>query len=367
MTAVDGVTSSGAVRLRMLVVVDPKTRGRGEFWTEEARLYNESPFAAAYGPVSCEPVALAEDVSQTPTKSTEFLLNRMERTQVLILNWDVANGDPMYGADVVSRWFEHYQWNVRDWVKRGGILVIEGQANRAIPHQGAYDKILGELELRVCGPESRVDAGAQLARVGSECQLTRAARGSDLFNAFRYRSLTGTDRTWEDYFPSAPKSAIDPDLKAGPGPILWRGWFRKRLVNRSRLTWVPVFKTAGRRPTNQTTMLVAVHGRGAILATTMYLALSAREPRLLNLFVSCYGHADRLPKRQGVIRLLTAYESYVLVVFAAVLMFVVWPRIFSPPPAWFLYTSTALLALVLGFVRGLWRRAANLVRDLLGI
>ncbi len=187
------------------------------FWEREVDLYNKSNLSAGKPLAPPRFVGLADDILQMHTGQAEFMLNHMERAQVVILNWDVINGDPSFGADLASRWVEHYQHNFRAWVRRGGILVLEGQANLSIPVQRAYDAVLGEGEVRLSGMEDPLDVTAQNRRVGQRCCLTRQALSSELFRSLHGYTLAPAERNYDDYFPDAnAKSPLDPDLKTGP-------------------------------------------------------------------------------------------------------------------------------------------------------
>jgi hypothetical protein len=355
--------------LEVLVVVDRQGQARGEFWTEEVALYNRSHLSDGGRQAVCRLLPLADEVALAPTVGPETALELMERAQLLILNWDVANGDPGFGADAAQRWLAHHQYNVWDWVKRGGILVVEGQANWSIPTQEAYDAILGRGEIRVSGNEERLEGFAHLRRVGRACRFTRAARRSKLFESHRHFQLQPADRGWDQHFPdTSPDRPIFPQLRTGPWPMLWRGWLRRRLFSRSRFPWIAVMKTSDRAPNSQTTMLVAQYGKGAIFTTTMFLALGQSQPRILDAFLRCHGNTDLLPQRRRWTQVVSDYQSY-LIVLAAAALFLLWPRLFhgDRTPEWLRYTATVLLTLALGLVRVAFRRGARLLRNLLGI
>ncbi len=360
--------------LRVVVVADPEGRERGQFWEQEIGLYNGSDLAKSGRTAELVGlVRLADDVARQHVGYRQFLINLLPQADMLVLNWDVLKGDPSFGGDVALCWLEHYQYVVRSWVYDGGILVIEGQANQSIPTQQSYDAVLGRSELRVSGAEDPLNARWQdERRTGSACVLTATARRSPLFHRVAYQRLEldkrDKQRSYDAHFPGDPDAPINPDHRIGPWPKMWRGWFIHRPLTRSRLRWVPIMRTADRRPTSQTTMLVAAHGKGAIFASTMYLALGQDCPLLFDVLLRCHGNTHQLPKPRGLGEFIATYSGPLLVLLAAVLFLLAWPQVFGgeQPADWVLYTATALLAFSLGLVRFVWGRLGPWLKDLLG-
>lgn len=114
-------------------------------------------------------------------------------------------------------------------------------------------------------------------------------------------------------------------------------------------------------------MLVTTYGKGAIFATTMFLALGQPEPRLLDAFLRCSDHTEWLPQRPRPTQLLINYQNYGIVILAAAL-FLTWPLIFGghAPPEWLRYTATVLLTLALALLRLSLDRLLRFTRDVLG-
>ena len=202
MTAPDFVPppSEAEPSLQVLVIVDRQERARGIHWVDEVAIYNSSHLSDGGRKANCELLSLADEIARPLTSETKEVLERIEQAQLVILNWDVANGDPNFGADAAQRWFTHHVYNLRDWVKRGGILVVEGQANLGIPSQEAYDAILGDREVRVCGNNHPLEVMAELGRVGVSCKFTKVARRSELFRSYRSFHLEPSARQYNDYF-----------------------------------------------------------------------------------------------------------------------------------------------------------------------
>lgn len=69
---------------------------------------------------------------------------RLDGFQVILLNWDVANGDFAFGADKTLSYFEtRGREEILRWARQGARVVIEIQATAGFPLQQAYDAILG--------------------------------------------------------------------------------------------------------------------------------------------------------------------------------------------------------------------------------
>lgn len=65
-------------------------------------------------------------VSSDPTQLLYLLDNK--KTDVIIVNWDSINTDPIYGCDKAYQFFNHYKPDLIQWVKNGGIIILEAQA-----------------------------------------------------------------------------------------------------------------------------------------------------------------------------------------------------------------------------------------------
>lgn len=50
-----------------------------------------------------------------------------DNTDIIILNWDSINNDPIYGSDRAYQFFDHYKPDLKMWVENGGILILEAQ------------------------------------------------------------------------------------------------------------------------------------------------------------------------------------------------------------------------------------------------
>src|SRR5437868_14178336 len=111
------------------VITDWERAKRGSAWEDLLRDLDPPSAYTAY-PIADLIVASHKD------RST---LQRINKEQVLIINWDAANGDPEFGAHLCQRWLEHRRPEIIEWVYKGGILLIESQTTLGVPCVAAYD------------------------------------------------------------------------------------------------------------------------------------------------------------------------------------------------------------------------------------
>ncbi len=287
--------------LRVAVIADWSLCSRGNHWHElfeHNRLNNHE----------CIERRIADSVvprdDETKTAAGYSFLEELNDLDVVIVNWDAVNGDPEFGADFTFRWFEHHRGEVLLWVKGGGLLIIEGQAILGVPSQRAYDALLGAGEVAVCGPEDELEPRAQEARFGSECYIASAAKAPHAFASAMDKLTPRRQVTHEDMFPGMAAPRVAGFLAQEQWNLLYRGWFRRSLRRRSRLTWMPAIVTKRKGGRTHPTCLIARHGKGGIIATTMFLASSGQE-RLVEALLSCHGNVDALPAPTGLSWLLS--------------------------------------------------------------
>jgi hypothetical protein len=62
---------------------------------------------------------------------TPFLpsLFSIKNTDIIIINWDAVNKDPVYGSDKAFSFFDAYKNAMQSWVEDGGILILESQSH----------------------------------------------------------------------------------------------------------------------------------------------------------------------------------------------------------------------------------------------
>lgn len=284
------------------IVTDWARCRRGVLWT---------PCLAQLRDLSIDDVreyGLADEVElMSAPRGEELFIERLHKSEVLIINWDAANGDPDFGADFVLRWFQHRGPEIRSWVAGGGVLIIEGQAKLGVPNDAAYDAILDPGEVAVCGPEDALRPKLQRRRYGHICRLTKRAQKSLLFEDMAEPDLDSrpVTRAYLEMLPGVASRILTPDLGDLQWNMLYRGWFRWNPLNRPRLSWVTLVRTADRQwwkgRFNHPVMLGARHGQGAVFASTMFLA-SSGQTSLVTCLLRAHGRANLMPVRTGISR-----------------------------------------------------------------
>lgn len=300
----------------------------------------------------------------------DSLLQHLLDTNILIMNWDVANGDPDFGADLTMRWLTHRRPELMHWVREyGGVLIIESETRLGVPAQPAYDALLGESQVTLCGEEDALHPRRQIERNGSICSMTRLARETDHFT--HLKELSARTRPFDHVFPGAGGRMLSPFLSFGPGRgEIYRGWFRWNPFKRTRLPWVPLVKTADRR-FNHPTLLAAKFGKGAVFASTMLLA-GGGQTALIEAMLRCHGDVERLPDPPRRIRVLRVWvlRNGIPVLAGVLAALVAQQQILPDTPQGeavlrFIFLS-ALAALVAALV-ALLPRLRLLVRDMRGL
>lgn len=223
-------------------------------------------------------------------------LDVLGKLDVLVVNWDAVNGDPEFGADIALRWFAHHRRELWQWVARGGVLIVEGQAIVDVPDQAAYDALLGPDELRVCGDVDPLNADAQISRVGTRGLIYPSVKDNPLFAGLNELDATRPVR-FKDMF---PRAGVDPKFEMRDWRRLYRGWFTRR-GPRSKFAWQIIATTTGHRFRRRPICMAARHGEGAIFATTMLLASSGQK-ELVAAMLKSHRNARSLPTPNPLLR-----------------------------------------------------------------
>ena len=278
---------------RVAVVCDWKRCYRGSFWPEILHEIDPDLRVTEY--------PLAQRVAPGEPAGAEdgFFISNYD---IVIVNWDAANGDPDFGADFAQRWFDHSRRAIHMWLEKGNLLIIEGQARLHAPCEAAYDALLGPSELLVSRPAHELALQMDLERrMGRRCRVPRRAQRSRLFRDLATLESAG-ERQHSELFPGLAARAVTGDI-AERWTTLYRGWFRWNPLRRTTFPWIPIAK-AVRRGVDPPTLLAARVGKeGAIFASTMFLA-STRQTRLVKALLATHGHGSDLPTRPRPFKLL---------------------------------------------------------------
>lgn len=237
---------------------------------------------------------LADLIVAPPAAASKFLTQDLD---VLIVNWDAANGDPEFGSHLAQRWLGHRRSELLMWVRDGGLLVIEGQAVFSVPAQPAYDALVGSDELPVCGAEDPLNPMKQALRMGARCRKTGHMPKEKGFEQIPEVLTVGGNPTHEQLFPGASAKLLTAHISTTNWQaVLYRGWFRRTVASARTLPWMPIVETADRRRgRNHATIVVARVGEGAIFASTLFLA-TTKQHDLVRAILKCSRSTEHLPQ-----------------------------------------------------------------------
>ncbi len=274
-------------------------------WPRSARA-NNWPALLACLPNEPEPQVTVYPIAQLMvepvSEANPTSLHKINEQEVLIVNWDAANGDPDFGAHLALQWFRHRRPELLHWVAAGKVLIIESQATFGVPSQDAYDAIAGPGELPVSGLEDVTNMLSFRRRLGPSCLKTKrfpTRHGfEDVFDPIEIGKFFGDPN--EQFPKTATRLLTEPLKDVEESRILYRGWFRHPITGRANLPWVPLVTTSSNRMFGRHPVLqVARYGDGAIFASTMLLARTG-QARLVTAMLRCARkNNEHLPKPES--------------------------------------------------------------------
>lgn len=195
------------------------------------------------------------------------LIDKMESRQffnvyaydVIIFNWCVLDGAVMYASDRVQDIVCFFDDHFRQFVQKGGVLIMENQPKRWRPTQRAYEVLLPG-EVKVLQTEAQV--------FGSRVNINPRFRSHPLLQhlpaAIHSSYKHGPAEIW---FPEGSTSTRS--LNELHPTKAYSGGFR-----RWRRDWLPVLYDEG---SAFPVMLLKTENQGLWVVTTMYLASANLE------------------------------------------------------------------------------------------
>jgi hypothetical protein len=185
-------------RLNIVVLVDRSRRSRRRqcFWRFVLRS-SAHDFRHRF---KFRLLSIADQLAKGRNPAT--LLFSPERTDIIIVNWDAINGDPVYGSDLAYRFMEHYSPDMCEWLTQGGVVIVESQGASWSSSDSAYSCFTRMFE------GSRVRLRSEMWTLGDSAIVHEAQTENALV------------------------SGLEPDaLKLAPGG-LWarRSWFPRHLL-----------------------------------------------------------------------------------------------------------------------------------------
>jgi hypothetical protein len=122
-------------RLNVTVLVDRrnKTRRRACFWPDLLK----SPKFDLRLRAKVQLFSIADELDRHRNPATRLFSTR--RTDVIVVNWDNINGDPVYGSERSLEFLRHYRPDMLHWLYNGGLLLVESQGVSWGTVQDPYD------------------------------------------------------------------------------------------------------------------------------------------------------------------------------------------------------------------------------------
>jgi hypothetical protein len=191
---------------------------------------------------------------------------------VVIFNWCVLDGAVMYAADRTQDILAFYDDHFIQFVRRGGVVIMENQPKRWRPSQRAYD-ILFPGEMAVLSRETYP--------FGSTVQVNARLREHPLLQGVAapihsaYSQPPGTS-----WFP--PGSTSVRSIEELNPTKMYTGAFQSWSKE-----WLPLLYTEDRQ---NPVMLVKSEGLGLWIVTTMYIASSNVHDLIESLAVGARNH-----------------------------------------------------------------------------
>jgi hypothetical protein len=229
-------------------IVDPDPKPRKSFWEE---------FVEEMG-WKYERIAVPELLDQGVQPP-------LERLDILVISWDVANGSLIHRSNITRSWLQERRDRINTFLERGGILIIEAQCIKWCPDQATYDALLGSRSVVVSDKDDDWDERVQINSRMREMPLLRR-----LPRSIQTRARADLPAVWH------PEGIATVQTMHTTNPRkLYSGRFK-----RHKREYIPlILDSRGKRPV----LIVRPVGRGLEVVTTMYLASSRLDLILRNL------------------------------------------------------------------------------------
>ncbi|MFF1441527.1 hypothetical protein [Streptomyces sp. NPDC058295] len=248
--------------MRVAVIVDDldPARRRKCFWGEQ---------------LSSLPGVEFELVSLQKNMESRLFFN-VYAYDVVIFNWCVLDGAVMYAADRAQDILAFYDDHFIQFVRRGGVVIMENQPKRWRPAQRAYDILFpGQIAVQL----------RETYLYGPTVQVNPRLKGHPL--------LQGIAAPINSAYSQPPDTSWFPPGSTSPRSIeelhptkMYTGAFQKWSKG-----WLPLLYTAGRE---NPVMLVKTEGLGLWVATTMFIASSNVHDLIESLVVGARHHSTAI-------------------------------------------------------------------------
>jgi len=209
-------------------------------------------------------------------------LKDVQKYDVIIIKWDAANGDHNFGSDDIANQLEHNKPDLKEFIKNGGVLIVECQSNNWLPSQKTYDVILNSLGSIKVYDDQPSSTGFYVRRVG--LPHTSIFKQDYSVNddhpilknlSEKIYPLPNLNKKQEPWFKPLDSVSSDVLCKTYPNKV-YVGWF----TSFSR-EWRPLLYDEDHE---HAVMIWRPFGKGAVIASTMFLASSFIPQLLRNVF-----------------------------------------------------------------------------------
>jgi len=261
-------------RRKVLIVYDrdKKTKRRHCFWEDiweenrGIRIRSEFRF-----------ISIADELKKLRNPALELFDN--DKTDIIIVNWGAINTDPVFGSDIAQQFFEHYSPDMREWMKKGGIIVIEAQ----LASWGAIQKPFESFTK--CFEGSEVEVIEELWEIGEEVSINEKCQQHPILKKLSDEDLKLREGGVYEKKGWFPKSIARPTIQsineiARHKRKVYTGWFKNHSSD-----WEPLILS--KRNGKPVMLCRPVQGDsevGACVLTTMFIA-SSEFVKLIGNFI----------------------------------------------------------------------------------
>lgn len=221
-------------------------------------------------------VSIADELLKRRNPSCELFDRR--QTDIIIVNWDTINGDPVYGSDRAQQFFEHHRPDMKAWMEDGGIIVVESQGASWGAIQRPYECFVK------CFEGSQVTITEELLNIGEELLINDKYSNHPILRGFNKEDLVlrpGALCERKEWFPKGiarPTTAGYKEIFRHPRKG-YRGWFEVYSSD-----WEPlILAKESKKPVFLCRAVIGEREVGACILTTMFIASSELTKLIRNL------------------------------------------------------------------------------------
>ena len=219
-----------------------------------------------------------------------------DKYDIMIFNWDVINNDPVFDSDrsyqVVNRYFELFTQFVRD----GGIIIIENQSWHWCPVQEAYDALFsGQVTVLKSTMLDNIEpiwsTSAHVSKQNKKHPLVH-----NLPKVLNSAYMHEADFEW------VPSGSITSRALQGLHPTkIYSGAFKKW-----RPDWLPLIYSDDKK---YPIMLVKTDDLGLWVVSTMFLASANINVLLQNLIIRAKNNLPLIKQHHSQYRIVRAFHA----------------------------------------------------------